>query len=74
MEREHSAPSLSDAQRSKLIDKELEKDRLAKIEDKKDPRILILGTSDSGKSTLVKQMKILFSGGFTPEEVFILMN
>ena len=69
MERERSAPTLSDAQRSKLIDKELEKDRLAKIEDKKDPRILILGTADSGKSTLVKQLKIIHGGGFSEKEV-----
>jgi hypothetical protein len=35
----------------------------------KDIQILILGTSDSGKSTLVKQLKILHGGGFSKEEV-----
>jgi ABC-type lipoprotein export system ATPase subunit len=32
------------------------------------PRLLILGTSDSGKSTLLKQLKILHGGGFSDEE------
>eukprot|EP00471_Norrisiella_sphaerica_P000728 CAMPEP_0184483996 /NCGR_PEP_ID=MMETSP0113_2-20130426/5697_1 /TAXON_ID=91329 /ORGANISM="Norrisiella sphaerica, Strain BC52" /LENGTH=358 /DNA_ID=CAMNT_0026864733 /DNA_START=91 /DNA_END=1167 /DNA_ORIENTATION=+ len=31
-------------------------------------RILILGASECGKSTVIKQMKILHSGGFTEEE------
>ncbi|KAJ3334616.1 hypothetical protein HDU91_002638, partial [Kappamyces sp. JEL0680] len=33
-----------------------------------EPRILILGTSDSGKSTLIKQLKILHGNGFTKDE------
>ncbi|KAJ3306069.1 hypothetical protein HDV03_000606 [Kappamyces sp. JEL0829] len=33
-----------------------------------EPKLLILGTSDSGKSTLVKQMKILHGGGFGEHE------
>jgi polynucleotide 5'-kinase involved in rRNA processing len=44
-----------------------EKDKM--LMDRKNPKILILGTSDSGKSTLVKQLKILHGGGFTKEEV-----
>ncbi|XP_065271114.1 guanine nucleotide-binding protein G(o) subunit alpha-like [Emys orbicularis] len=32
-------------------------------------RILLLGSAESGKSTLVKQMKILHSQGFSPEEL-----
>jgi ABC-type lipoprotein export system ATPase subunit len=32
------------------------------------PRLLILGTSDSGKSTLLKQLKILHGGGFSDDE------
>lgn len=31
-------------------------------------KILVLGAGESGKSTIFKQMKILQSGGFTPEE------
>lgn len=32
-------------------------------------RLLILGTSASGKSTIAKQMKILHCNGFSPEEI-----
>ena len=32
-------------------------------------RLILLGSSDSGKSTLLKQLKILHGGGFTTEEV-----
>ncbi|XP_053903106.1 guanine nucleotide-binding protein G(o) subunit alpha-like isoform X1 [Malaclemys terrapin pileata] len=32
-------------------------------------RILLLGSAESGKSTLVKQMKIIHSQGFSPEEL-----
>ncbi|KAJ2997410.1 Phosphatidylinositol (PI) 3-kinase [Globomyces sp. JEL0801] len=35
----------------------------------KEPKILILGTSDSGKSTFLKQLKILHGAGFTSEEI-----
>ncbi|KAI8894896.1 guanine nucleotide binding protein, alpha subunit [Globomyces pollinis-pini] len=36
-----------------------------------EPKLLILGSSDSGKSTLLKQLKILYSNGFTSEETKI---
>ncbi|XP_042576883.1 guanine nucleotide-binding protein G(o) subunit alpha-like [Cyprinus carpio] len=32
-------------------------------------RVLILGTPESGKSTLIKQMKIIYSHGFTKQEL-----
>ncbi len=44
-------------------EKELYKKSLDEI------KILVLGTSDSGKSTLVKQFKILHGGGFSQEDV-----
>lgn len=34
----------------------------------KEIRLLLLGTADSGKTTLNKQMKILHSNGFTQSE------
>ncbi|KAI8892421.1 guanine nucleotide binding protein, alpha subunit [Globomyces pollinis-pini] len=34
----------------------------------KEPRLLILGNSDSGKSTFLKQLKILYGSGFTDIE------
>jgi ABC-type phosphate/phosphonate transport system ATPase subunit len=44
-----------------------------------EPKVLILGTSDSGKSTLLKQLKIIHGKGFSDEERkeskrLILMN
>ncbi len=44
-----------------------EKSKYEKLKD--EPRILILGSSDSGKSTLLKQLKILYGHGFTASEV-----
>jgi G-protein alpha subunit len=35
-----------------------------------EPKILILGSSDCGKSTLMKQLKILHGNGFTVEEMY----
>nr|KAJ3421342.1 guanine nucleotide-binding protein subunit alpha [Polyrhizophydium stewartii] len=35
---------------------------------RKEPRILILGSGDSGKTTFLKQLKILHGGGFSEEE------
>lgn len=32
-------------------------------------KILLLGTGESGKSTIVKQMKMIHNGGFPPEEI-----
>lgn len=32
-------------------------------------KVLILGTGESGKSTLIKQMKIIHNEGYTPDEV-----
>ena len=36
---------------------------------KEEPTVLILGSSDSGKSTLLKQIKILYGNGFTANEI-----
>ncbi|EGD78717.1 guanine nucleotide binding protein [Salpingoeca rosetta] len=51
--------------RSKKIDKALRK---AGHQSKGVFKILLLGTGESGKSTVVKQMKILYCGGFGDEE------
>lgn len=54
-----------DTARSKKIDHELS---LAK-ERPRVLKILLLGAGESGKSTLVKQMKIIHSNGFTTSEL-----
>ncbi|KAK4948138.1 Guanine nucleotide-binding protein alpha-2 subunit [Elasticomyces elasticus] len=51
--------------RSQAIDKKLEEDsrRL-----RRECKILLLGSGESGKSTIVKQMKIIHQNGYTQEE------
>jgi len=57
--------------RSRAIDDQLDKDRqkLAKEE-----KLLLLGAGESGKSTFLKQMKILHVNGFTNEELELYKN
>ncbi|GAD96551.1 G protein complex alpha subunit GpaB [Paecilomyces variotii No. 5] len=52
--------------RSQMIDKKIEEDsrRL-----KRECKILLLGSGESGKSTIVKQMKIIHQNGYTVEEL-----
>jgi energy-coupling factor transporter ATP-binding protein EcfA2 len=55
-------------EKSRQIEKYLKEEK-AKIDQfNREPKLLILGSSDSGKSTLLKQMKILHGQGFTKEE------
>lgn len=51
--------------RNKQINKELE---VAKEEHRSTHRLLLLGAGESGKSTIVKQMKILHVNGYTDKE------
>ncbi len=48
---------------SREIDREISKTRSEEM------KLLILGTGDCGKSTLAKQMRLLFLDGFSHEEV-----
>ncbi|KAI9760374.1 MAG: Non-essential glycogen phosphorylase [Chaenotheca gracillima] len=52
--------------RSQMIDRKLEEDsrRL-----RRECKILLLGSGESGKSTIVKQMKIIHQNGYTPDEL-----
>uniref|UniRef100_A0AC34QLG8 Uncharacterized protein n=1 Tax=Panagrolaimus sp. JU765 TaxID=591449 RepID=A0AC34QLG8_9BILA len=51
---------------SREIDKKIKQSQLA---DEKVIKLLLLGAGESGKSTLLKQMRILHSDGFTDEEL-----
>ncbi|XP_054168106.1 guanine nucleotide-binding protein G(o) subunit alpha-like [Oppia nitens] len=51
---------------SKEIDRQLEE---CEKQDRNVIKILILGTGESGKSTLVKQMKIIHNDGYTKDEM-----
>ncbi|KAI8878864.1 guanine nucleotide binding protein, alpha subunit [Backusella circina FSU 941] len=53
--------------RSNEIDKLLEKERASKG---KECKILLLGSGESGKSTILKQMKIINLNGYSEEELF----
>ncbi|KAF7416209.1 Guanine nucleotide-binding protein alpha-2 subunit [Pleurotus ostreatus] len=53
-------------QRSDEIDKMIEEDSKRF---KKECKILLLGSGESGKSTIVKQMKIIHQNGFTKDEL-----
>jgi guanine nucleotide-binding protein G(o) subunit alpha len=60
-----SAEERASRARSKLIEKNLKEDG---IQAAKDIKLLLLGAGESGKSTIVKQMKIIHESGFTSED------
>nr|ARF06927.1 guanine nucleotide-binding protein G(i) subunit alpha [Mordacia mordax] len=52
-------------ERSKMIDRNLREDGEKAA---REVKLLLLGAGESGKSTIVKQMKIIHEDGYTPEE------
>lgn len=60
-----SAEERAAIERSKQIEKNLKEDGMAAA---KDIKLLLLGAGESGKSTIVKQMKIIHESGFTAED------
>ncbi|KAJ4934627.1 hypothetical protein JOQ06_007412 [Pogonophryne albipinna] len=60
-----SAEDKAAVERSKMIDKNLRDDREKSA---KEVKLLLLGAGESGKSTLVKQMKIIHEDGYSEEE------
>ncbi|KAI2790746.1 Guanine nucleotide-binding protein alpha-3 subunit [Penicillium oxalicum] len=64
-----SSESSGDAEqkkRSQMIDRRLEEDQRRL---RRECKILLLGSGESGKSTIVKQMKIIHQNGYTVEEL-----
>ncbi|KAI8894536.1 guanine nucleotide binding protein, alpha subunit [Globomyces pollinis-pini] len=53
------------------IEKYLQKEKEIYDKERNEPRILILGPSDSGKSTFLKQLKIIHGNGFTKQELIV---
>ncbi|WWC69863.1 guanine nucleotide-binding protein subunit alpha [Kwoniella pini CBS 10737] len=58
--------SKNDRNRSNIIDRQLEDDSR---KFKRECKILLLGSGESGKSTIVKQMKIIHQNGYSREEL-----
>jgi guanine nucleotide-binding protein G(i) subunit alpha len=56
---------------SNMIDEELQIDR---EKAKKQVKILLLGAGESGKSTIVKQMRIIHGNGYSPDECIQYKN
>ena len=54
--------------RSDAIDKQIEEDS-RKL--RKECKILLLGSGESGKSTIVKQMKIIHQNGYNQDELLM---
>ncbi|XP_070574736.1 guanine nucleotide-binding protein G(o) subunit alpha-like [Ptychodera flava] len=61
-----SAEERAAVERSRQIEKNLKEDG---INAAKDIKLLLLGAGESGKSTIVKQMKIIHEDGFTIEDL-----
>ncbi|XP_058047366.1 guanine nucleotide-binding protein G(t) subunit alpha-3 [Ahaetulla prasina] len=60
-----SAESKESMKRSREFEKRLQEDA---IQDSKTVKLLLLGAGESGKSTIVKQMKIIHNHGYTDQE------
>ncbi|KAI7872155.1 guanine nucleotide binding protein, alpha subunit [Spinellus fusiger] len=60
-----SAERVEEKQRSQDIEAQLRRDRASM---KSQVKLLLLGPGESGKSTILKQMKLIHDGGYTSEE------
>ncbi|CAO3693838.1 hypothetical protein G6F70_001692 [Rhizopus microsporus] len=60
-----STEQVEEKQRNQEIDAQIKRDR---VNMRKEIKMLLLGAGESGKSTILKQMKLIHDGGYTPEE------
>ncbi|GAA5799069.1 hypothetical protein HPULCUR_004478 [Helicostylum pulchrum] len=60
-----STEQVEEKQRNQEIDAQIKRDR---VKLRKEIKMLLLGAGESGKSTILKQMKLIHDGGYTPEE------
>jgi ABC-type lipoprotein export system ATPase subunit len=58
-----------ESKESKKIEEYLRQEKKKFLQLQKEPKLLILGSSDSGKSTLLKQLKIIQGKGFSEKEM-----
>ncbi|KAJ2997426.1 Guanine nucleotide-binding protein alpha-2 subunit [Globomyces sp. JEL0801] len=55
--------------KARKLEEYLKEEKAKYDAEQQEPRVLILGSSDSGKSTFLKQLKILHGNGFSMEEL-----
>lgn len=61
--------SVESDNRSQLQNEKINEEiEVAKRDKRNEVKLLLLGAGESGKSTILKQMKLIHDGGFTPEE------
>lgn len=65
------AVTADDEKQSAAIDRQIEEDA-RKL--KKECKILLLGSGESGKTTIVKQMKIIHQSGYSKDERMMLRS
>lgn len=63
-----STGSKQDKERSYAIDKQIDEDA-KKL--RRECKILLLGSGESGKSTIVKQMKLIYQNGYSRDEMML---